>query len=245
MYSVGIIGGLGAQSSAYFYQKIIDMTAVERDQDYLNMIILNHASVPDRTQAIKAGDSAPVVQALASDFELLARAGAEDIIILCNTAHAFYDEYTAISSVPIYNLIERTAQYLAVFGTVSEKSEKFDDDDDKGMVIGILATSGSLAAGVYQKYLAQEGVRYIVPDEALQNDLMHIIYDQVKLHKPVDKELFDCIVAQLESQGVTHFILGCTELSMLKDLWALNSRFVDPLDIAAEYLIEKNGGKLR
>ena len=51
-YQLGILGGVGSDASAYLYEKILKHTAVDKDQDHLDMVILNHASIPDRTSYI-------------------------------------------------------------------------------------------------------------------------------------------------------------------------------------------------
>ena len=49
---LGIIGGVGSMASAYFYEMIIENTKVNCDQEHIDMVILNHATIPDRTAYI-------------------------------------------------------------------------------------------------------------------------------------------------------------------------------------------------
>ena len=54
---LGVIGGMGPEATSYFYENVIAHTKAQRDQDHLNMVILSHADIPDRTEAIKSGDN--------------------------------------------------------------------------------------------------------------------------------------------------------------------------------------------
>ncbi|MDF2847201.1 MAG: amino acid racemase, partial [Oerskovia sp.] len=61
---VGVIGGVGPLATAYFLQLVVQLTQAERDQDHLDMVVLNHATIPDRTAFIlgrSAEDPAPVL----------------------------------------------------------------------------------------------------------------------------------------------------------------------------------------
>ena len=49
---VGVIGGVGPQATAYFLDMVVRLTDAARDQDHLDMVVLNHASIPDRTAFI-------------------------------------------------------------------------------------------------------------------------------------------------------------------------------------------------
>ena len=47
---LGILGGMGSEATVLFYKKIIDNTSVNNDREHLDILIYNHASIPDRTE---------------------------------------------------------------------------------------------------------------------------------------------------------------------------------------------------
>lgn len=59
---LGVIGGMGPEATAYFYEEVIRHTKADCDQDHLDMTILSHASMPDRTKAIQTGESRKLLQ---------------------------------------------------------------------------------------------------------------------------------------------------------------------------------------
>lgn len=195
---------------------------MNKDQDHLNAIILNHATLPDRTNAIMTGNSQLLLEKLKQDFDLLDGAHVQQTIILCNTMHYFYNQFEKFSKVPIYHLIKETATYVSQNGVSN---------------IGILATNGTIFSEIYQNELSKLGIKFYVPDESIQNHLMRLIYEDVKIGNHHIREKFDVIVQHLKEKGAKHFILGCTELSILKDDLQLGDEFIDPLEIAAKQLI--------
>lgn len=109
---LGVVGGLGPFASSYFYDLVINKTNALKDQDHIDMIILNHASIPDRTSYILGNSKESPLEYLKSDVKLLENIGAKYILITCNTAHYFYNELQSITSVPILNMIEDTVIYV-------------------------------------------------------------------------------------------------------------------------------------
>ena len=109
---LGVLGGLGPMSTFYFCELLTSHTLVRRDSDHIDMIISSRASTPDRTAFIlgkSADDPLPVMR---QEAARLVSAGADLIVIPCNTAHYFYEGLTEISTVPILNIIDETVQYL-------------------------------------------------------------------------------------------------------------------------------------
>lgn len=50
--AVGVLGGVGPLATVYFMNMIIDMTDADTDQEHINMLVSNHATIPDRTEYI-------------------------------------------------------------------------------------------------------------------------------------------------------------------------------------------------
>ena len=80
---LGIIGGMGPLATNIFYQMIIDLTPAHIDQDHLNMIILSHATMPDRTKAIQSGNLMVLKNKLIEDAKFLESSGAACIAVPC------------------------------------------------------------------------------------------------------------------------------------------------------------------
>ena len=232
--TIGIIGGMGPAATADLMMKIISMTAADSDQDHIPMIIDNNTRIPDRTAAILSGGADPVPEMTASAKRLEA-AGADFIIIGCNTAHYFVPAFEKEISIPVVSMLKETALALR------EKSVKS---------AAVLATDGTVKSGLYAKALAAEGIEDIYPTDEQQRLLMSVIYDYIKkgitdpAKLPHDEMLI--MAEDLKSRGAEALIMACTELPLAFDLTGIiDDTCMDPTRVLAAAAIREAGAKVR
>lgn len=214
--SLGIIGGVGPLASAYFYKMLTEKTKATKDQEHLNIILLSHATIPDRTDFILGKSKENPYPYLLEDAKTLEKMGAKMIIIPCNTSCYFNDKLNQNVNIPINNLVKDTALYI------KEKGFK---------KAGILATKGTIYSNLYQNALKENNINFSV----INNEkVMDLIYNYIKAGKKVTLELFENIIKDAD---VDCFILGCTELSILKEKLNLNDTFIDPLEVQVNKIL--------
>ena len=219
---LGILGGLGPMSSAYFYELITAHTKASRDQDHIDIILSSNASTPDRTAYIMKQSTESPLPYMVADAKRLEIYGADAIVIPCNTAHYFLDEVRSSVSVPVPSIIEETSMYLKKANVKKA---------------GIMATEGTVSSLSYQKKLDAVGLECAVPDEKYQRYLHEIIYDDVKSGAEPDLDKFYAVAEHLASKGCDRMILGCTELSLIKRIIGNDERFTDSLEVLAHKAI--------
>lgn len=230
---LGVLGGVGPLATIYFAELVIRLTDAETDQQHVSMIILNHAAIHDRTNYILDPSEPNPLPQMIEDAKTLQKAGADYIVIPCNTAHFFYDEIQKAVDTHIINIIEETVLYIK--NTVPDAKK-----------VGILATKGTLVSGAYQTMLQKHGLDYAVPDDEDTEILMEIIYNQVKAGKSVDIESFWRIINNLKRRGCDCVVLGCTELSIIyRDYSIADETIVDSLVTLARKSIELCGKKIK
>lgn len=230
---VGVLGGIGPMATVYFMQRVIAMTDASRDQDHVDMLVWNHASIPDRTAYIVGDSDESPGPVMAEDARQLERAGAKFIAVPCNTAQAFQDEVAAAVDIPVIDIVLETiaAAQEAVPGLTT---------------LGILATDGTLRAETYHRAAEAAGLTPVHPDEVVQKDVMSMIYDGVKAGMPVERDRFYAAVDHLRAKGAGVVVLGCTELSILQtDLAVDDHDIIDSLDALAARTVTLAGGRLR
>ncbi len=88
-YQLGILGGVDLMPAHIYTKKILKHTAVDKDQDHLDMVILNHASIPDRTSYILDHSNPSPLPHIISDIEIFNKLQVEMIVIPCNTSYYF------------------------------------------------------------------------------------------------------------------------------------------------------------
>lgn len=229
---LGVIGGMGPLASQLFYKMVIEKTEAQRDQEHLNMIILSHATMPDRTEAIKAGRLGELMRHFSQDIQLLQKSGADYVAIPCNTSHVLIDSLQEECPLPILNMIQITAR------NIGKRLEK-------GAKVGIMATDGTIRQRLYQKECEKMDLIPVIPSPEGQKRVMKIIYEGIKKGAPVDYEDFEAVERELRGQGCSRVIMACTELSCFKEQQGLSNFFVDAMEELAKESILLCGKKLR
>ena len=229
-HRLGVLGGMGPQATQIFYQRILDRTDAERDQEHLPTLILSDTEMPDRTAAILGGREQEVFDRLLADSRQLQSCGCTAIAIPCNTSHYFADRLQAELDIPLINMVRETCEVLKKRGCKR---------------VAILATDGTIQTGTYQKECKALGFEGVAPDEATQKLVMSIIYDEIKKGETGSREKFAAIDRHLRSVGCDAAILGCTELSVYRVYHGLPEFYVDAMEILVETSITRCGKKLR
>lgn len=224
--TLGILGGLGPMATVYFYDMLVRHTKATCDQDHLDVIINSRASTPDRTSYILGQSTENPFDIMARDAQRLVTFGADVLAIPCNTAHYFYDRLNETISVPILNMVEETVLEAKARGCCR---------------VGILATSGTVQTGTYSRMCERHGLEFVCPDEAHQQDLMNVIYGDIKQGKRPDMARFFAVADSLKRQGCTRMILGCTELSIIKKDEQLDAFYIDSMSVLAKNAITTFG----
>lgn len=246
--AIGIIGGMGPMASQLFYKMVTEHTVAEKDQDHINMILLSDTSMPDRTSAILRGDYEELYQQLLADASFLEAGGCTAIGITCNTSHFFADRLAGDLSIPVIHMVRESAREIA--GAVCDGEIAGDMQESvcggrKNIVVGIMATDGTVQTELYQKELIAQGLTPFVPSEAIQKEVMYQIYGRIKNGQPYDKESWERIEAEYRAAGCGRVLLACTELSVIKADEKLSDWYVDSMEILARRVIEFSGKEWR
>lgn len=222
--TLGILGGLGPIATAYFMELLIQMTKAEKDQDHLQMIIYNMPQIPDRTAYILGKSEENPVDEMIRLGKQLAVQGAGCIAIPCITAHYFYKELSREIPVPVLHGIQKTVLEIRNKGIQS---------------VGIMATDGTIQSGIFQKELESMGMETVIPEPLYQQDIMDLIYRDIKAGLPPDMDKFRRVSNHLREKGAGVLVLGCTELSLIKKDYDIGDGYVDTLEVLAKYALKQ------
>ncbi len=231
---IGILGGMGPEATLDCFGKIIKNTPAQRDQDHLRVVIVSNPAVPDRTAAIVEDGPSPV-PVIVEGCHALEKAGADFIIIPCVSAHLFLAEVEQQVNLPT----------LSIFDAVAETIIR---EYPQIKTVGLLGTTGTVKGGLFQKRLAREKIKTLVPDEAVQPTIMAAIYD-IK-NTASSRTRFDItadLVAAAEGltankpDGARAIIAGCTEIPLALGQHDLSVPYFDSLTILARAAILRAG----
>ncbi len=224
---LGVLGGMGPEATADFFQRVIANTPANSDQDHIRIVIDNNPAVPDRTKSILEQGETPV-PVLTSMAKKLENHGASLLTMPCNTAHYYHKDISQQINIPLLNMISLTTKFI---------SQKFKASSR----VGIMATKGTLQTEIYQQELKKENLIPIIPDKKQQNDVMEAIYKIKKNNKDREtKNLIKHTIKELENKNVRAIIAGCTELPLLPlEKFSTDSLIVNPAEILAQKAVEK------
>lgn len=227
---IGILGGMGPLATVDLYRKIIEATPAEHDQDHLHVVIEANPAIPDRTGALLNGGADPLPW-LINGARRLQRAGASLIAMPCNTAHAFLPRVQASVSIPIINMIGETARQAASVLP-------------SGSAVGILATEGTVRAGLYQSALRDTGLQALVPGAAAQGWVSQAI-GMVKAGQ-IERGATSLVlraVAELIADGAVALIAACTEIPIILNPTDVDVPLIDPTDVLARTAVRWASGQ--
>ncbi|QPK93650.1 aspartate/glutamate racemase family protein [Actinomyces sp. zg-332] len=221
MYNLGVIGGMGSLATAEYFRKLVTSSSAKSDSDHINVIILNHATLPDRSECILNNTPEKFLDCIKSDFEILNNAKVNAIAIPCNTSHYYYNNFLDFTNIPVINMVEKTI--LAV------KSSNF----SKACVFG---TKGTLSSKIYNRYANEHGIELVNLPSDIQNEVMKIIYD-IKENGDVTSNSFNEILSNYCDEE-TIGIIACTELSLIPITSEVKT--IDALDVLVRESLKYN-----
>ncbi len=201
--TVGVLGGMGPAATLDFLAKLQRATPATSDQDHVRVLVDLNPRVPDRNAAL-AGKGPSPGQVLAEMAAGLERAGAEGLVMVCNSAHAFADDIrAALTSAPFLSLIDATVAVV-----------RRDHPDVRR--VGLLAASACLEARLYQDAFAACGVEVTAPDAEGQARFMALLY-RVKQGEvgPTVRAGMRALAEELIARGAELIVSGCTEVPLV------------------------------
>ena len=226
MYKLGVIGGMGPLATVSFYERVVLNTLAKCDNEHIDMVVLSHASMPDRTKCIIENRGGEFLEVIKKDFKILEDIGVEAVAIPCNTSHYFFDEFKKFTGLRIINMIEETILEVKKRGI-----EK----------IAVFGTLGTLNSKVYEKYANQHGllVKEVSPED--KQAVMDIIYDIKETNGLDGRRFVDILSRYCDDETVG--IIACTELSLLDIPRDINT--IDALDVLVKRSIELSGAVVK
>jgi aspartate racemase len=215
----GVLGGMGPDATVDFMAKVISLTPADKDQDHVHMLVDHNPTVPNRQAAILADgeDPGPELAAMAVRLEA---AGADFLVIPCNTAYVFTDAVTSATSIPLISIIDVTIATAIKHGATA---------------VGVLATDGCLQAGVYQEALRHAGVEPVLPSDDELKEFMTLI-QRIKAGFQGGQigRGMAVLAAELVDRGAQAIIAGCTEIPLVLKDSMLNVPLVSSTDVLAQ-----------
>lgn len=200
--TVGVLGGMGPAATVDFMARVIALTEARADQDHIRMLVDHNPKVPNRQRAIRQNDP-EVPRALAEMAYRLEAAGADFLVMACNSAHAFADAIRQATSIPFVSIIDESVGEVRRALPGARR-------------VGLLATDGLQEAGIFQRALAAAGCEPVLPDSRNLGRLMTLVH-RIKAGDTGDAVARSMaeLAGVLAAAGAEIVIAGCTEIPLV------------------------------
>ena len=227
MKTLGIIGGIGPESTIEYYRAVIATYREHREDGDYPSIIITSINLKRMIDLITANQLAVVADVLVAEVERLARAGADFSLMASNTPHIVFDDVQRRSSMPLLSIVQAACDAANALGLKK---------------VGLFGTRFTMQGRFYPDVFARAGIALIVPqpdEQALIHEkYMEELLNNIFLEETRERLL--AIVEQLKTRdSIEGLILGGTELPLiLRDSSSSGIPFLDTIQIHARAAVE-------
>lgn len=235
MKKIGILGGLGPESTLKYYRLIIDLCRERGLGGNYPEIIIYSLNFKECHDLMESGRQREYVAKLVGGIQSLHRAGGDFALIASNTPHIFFDELKARSPIPLLSIVEATCDAVANLPWhVTGQGRGLER-------VGLFGTRFTMQADFYQKVFRRRNISVVVPEEEEQAYINDKIFDELVLGKVVDETkrgLLEIVGKMIERESIEGLILGCTELSLILPQDELGIPFFDTTKVHAQSALD-------
>ena len=225
MRTLGLIGGMSAESTTVYYQTINRLVRERLGGLHSAELVLWSVDFAPIAKLQAKDDWAETGRLLADAAGRLEGAGAQAILICANTMHLNAPEVEAATGIPLIHIGDATASALKALGVT------------KALLLG---TRFTMEKPFYAERLAAAGLSVITPSKADRDRLHAIIYDELVVG--VITEAAEAVVLEMiaagRAAGANGVIFGCTEIGLLLDPAEMTLPTVDTAVAHCEAAVE-------
>ena len=221
---IGVLGGMGPEATVALLQRVQGGVLARDDADHVPLLVDLNLQVPSRIKHLieKTGPNpGPVIADMA---ERLETAGAEALILPCNTAHHYSGYIIDRVTIPFLSMPQLTCDALA--GLVSS-----------GAHVGILASPATNQTGLFQTLLSERGLKTLWPNDE------DIVLATIQTAGPTagDLDLLQKETDDLVDRGADAILIGCTEFSLISAELSAPVQIVDAMDVLVKAVLVFSG----
>jgi aspartate racemase len=223
MKTLGIIGGIGPESTIEYYRRIHALYRQRIPDGSAPSIIINSIDNKKLLDLVGANELGELIEYLTAEVEKLARAGATFALLAANTPHLIFDSVAQQASIPLLSIVVATCEAAKLRGLTR---------------LGLLGTRFTMQSSFYRDALSEKQIELVVPGEEEQT-WIHEKYMQELLKGIILPEtraqLLAIIKTLKERSQIDGVILGGTELSLiLRDESVFGVQVLDTTQIHVE-----------
>jgi aspartate racemase len=200
---LGMIGGVGPESTIDYYKNIIAMYRERQHDGSYPQFVINSIDLQKGIDFLEANNLAGMTDFLLNEINKLPPAGAQFGIIAANTPHIVFDEVKAKSPIPFISIVEAACDY-------AKKRDM--------RRLALFGTRYTMQADFYQKVFERDGIELVVPEPKDQDYIHEKYFAELVpgIVLPETRENLLAIVDRMKSKtDIDGVILAGTELALI------------------------------
>ena len=228
MKLIGIVGGIGPESTIDYYRLFISTYRERRPDGGYPPVLINSIDLARALKLVSSNDLAGLAAYMLEEIRRLARAGATHGLLSSNTPHIVFDELRRASPIPLISIVETACR------TAAERKLKR---------VGLFGTRFTMRGGFYQKVFARDGIAVAIPgpedQEFIHDTYLNELVNGVVL--AATRERYIAIARRMKrEQDIGALILGGTELPLLlRDAIGIGMMLLDTARLHVEAAVSE------
>ncbi len=228
MKLIGIVGGIGPESTIDYYRLFISTYRERRPDGGYPPVVINSIDLAKALKLVSSNDLAGLAAYMLEEIRRLARAGATHGLLSSNTPHIVFDDIRRTSPIPLISIVETACR-----ATAERRLKR----------VGLFGTRFTMQGGFYQRVFAREGIEVAIPESGDQ-EFIHDTYLNELVNGVVlaaTRERYIAIARRMkEEQGIEALILGGTELPLLlRDAIGIGMMLLDTARLHVEAAVSE------
>lgn len=224
MKKIGIIGGIGPESTLDYYRRLIRAFQERKSTDYPEIIIYS-ANLNELLKLMEGKRWEALTEWLLHRIDALRKAGAEFGAIGSNSPHVVFEAVKSRSSLPLVSIVEATCRKAQELGVKR---------------LGLMGTAFTMQADFFQKPFLAKGMSVLMPEPEDQKLIHRRLFTEIELGIIKDStrdELLAVAKRMIDRHGIEALILGCTELPLILTQDEFGIPFLNTTAIHAEAMV--------
>lgn len=225
MRKLGIIGGTSWSSTALYYEHINRGVAQRLGGFHSARLVLESVDFADLIALEDANDWNGVAKLNIEAGQRLQAAGADGMLMACNTTHKVYDAVAAKVDIPILHIADPAADKLVA---------------DRVSRVALLGTRFTMTEPHVRGRLESRGINLVPIDPSWIAEVDRIIFEELARGRVVrdSQRKLKTLMTELSKRKVQAVVLGCTELALAVDARANVLPVYDTTAIHARSAVE-------
>lgn len=226
MKKLGLIGGIGPESTIPYYKGIVYGVQSKVGERFFPNLVIESLNVFEVLEKCQNEDYESLIKYLMTAIRNLTASGADFAAMSGNTPHIVFEALKEQSEIPLISIVESTCDHA--------KKQNYKK-------VGLLGTIFTMEGAFFRKPFIAAGIEIVTPNQEEKKYINQMISQELELGivtKETQKEFINIIQRMKSENGIEAIILGCTELPLLFQDVELPIEGLDTMKIHIQAIID-------